>query len=1184
MKTIFKFEFLYNYKRPFSYVLIALMIIQGIWYSFEGTDYYGNANTLLNSASTFYQNLSIMGMIGIIIIVVISVNSLARDIESATAEGLFSKVSGDKRYFAGKYLCSLFIGSILTMGYPLGMLMVPHLGFGTPEQYGPVPWGQIGHALLIFTIPNLVFMVSLAFFLISFTRRSGSAYVGALFIMFLVMVGDFVRGETHYDSIVHLLDPFSWAGVMDTVDSLGIAERNTAYLPLIPSVIVNRIMWLAVSIVLFLSALWRFDFKYFIAGKSKKKASQTEELDAETGRTNEIPAATMAYNSFSMFSRAFRFAWVDYRSLSRSAFFRFVMAIFFLSFLLTHLVWTSQYYITTSHLPLTHTITYARIPMIVMIGIVMIILAVEHLFRERTSGVWQITDAMPVPNWLFMASKFITQALIAFTLIAMALVTGLVVQLISGFTDINGFLYVEDLFGTRLGWITLLEIIALAFFSGSVFANRFKGHIITVTFFLSTLIALDLDLIEQIRFAYPMVPGTLDYSEMIGYGIFETAMPWYSFAWGSLALILLILATLFWNRGADRTFLERIRAAGKKFTPAVWGAMGLLAVFFVTCEWVIHDNVMVKAQYQTQDEKNAEDAYYERTYAAISETAQPKITDISLNLEIYPEIRTAAYEAGLVLENRSDLPIELLHVEHRDFLTIEKMEASRDLIKTDENEVLRHTVFRLSPPLLPGETMDLSVAARLKYEGFHQNDPQADLTKKTAFLGTDILPYFGYDEDRRLTNNKDRIEQGLSTIEFRTAPQDNTFALKKSLFSDQVDTVAWDLTIGAPENWQIIAPGRHTGSWQKNGRRYTRYISEKLGHLDFRVIGSAYDARDFEVNDTPVSILFYSPHTYNIECMESAITKAFSWLSDTLGHYPYSKLSVVEKTFFDDDFVTFSNVIAISEKHGWTADIEATEDREYIYYTMARELARQWTTARISPADVQGAEVFAESIPEYLALSFMESAFGPERAAVWLEEDFKDYQEGKGEEEIMEKPLLEADKAIYVSRNKGGLVLRALSHRWNKDDFDTWLKNWLESAGVRFGTEFVVSGDFYNDLLSVLPKNLHSFAEECFTKRMQYSMILDSAEYRDGKVSIEVTATRGIMDGIGNLTEETGSFPVDAALIDKTGARISTEEIVLEPGKDLYRIKVSSRPAKVVLDPDYLYLAAERDKATREVN
>jgi hypothetical protein len=69
-------------------------------------------------------------------------------------------------------------------------------------------------------------------------------------------------------------------------------------------------------------------------------------------------------------------------------------------------------------------------------------------------------------------------------------------------------------------------------------------------------------------------------------------------------------------------------------------------------------------------------------------------------------------------------------------------------------------------------------------------------------------------------------------------------------------------------------------------------------------------------------------------------------------------LRIVEKPFYDEDFVTFNNVTAISEKHGWTADISKSEDMQYIYYVIVRELAKQWVQARVPAANVQGAEIF----------------------------------------------------------------------------------------------------------------------------------------------------------------------------------------------------------------------------------
>jgi len=86
--------------------------------------------------------------------------------------------------------------------------------------------------------------------------------------------------------------------------------------------------------------------------------------------------------------------------------------------------------------------------------------------------------------------------------------------------------------------------------------------------------------------------------------------------------------------------------------------------------------------------------------------------------------------------------------------------------------------------LEPGESIRLNVHAKLHYRGFKQKDPQADLTYNGSFLGTNILPCFGYDEIRELDNNKDRLEQGLVLIKSKLASIDNIFSRTNAVQSD----------------------------------------------------------------------------------------------------------------------------------------------------------------------------------------------------------------------------------------------------------------------------------------------------------------------------------------------------------------------------------------------------------------
>ncbi|PIE28309.1 hypothetical protein CSA57_14550 [candidate division KSB3 bacterium] len=58
---------------------------------------------------------------------------------------------------------------------------------------------------------------------------------------------------------------------------------------------------------------------------------------------------------------------------------------------------------------------------------------------------------------------------------------------------------------------------------------------------------------------------------------------------------------------------------------------------------------------------------------------------------------------------------------------------------------------------------------------------------------------------------------------------------------------------------------------------------------------------------------------------EEALQKAVPWFSQVLGPSPYKEIRVVEKPFYDSEFITL--VTAVSESRGWTADIKEEEDK-----------------------------------------------------------------------------------------------------------------------------------------------------------------------------------------------------------------------------------------------------------------
>lgn len=1190
MNFIIRFEFLYHCKRVYTLLFFLMLVFQGVWYMIGVNDLFANNNIHLNAPAIIYRNLAVMGIILFAITAIISAGALARDLETGAANVIYPAVIHEKKYFIGKYVGVMLANLAVVLGYPIGILLFPFLGTAAPEQFGPVPVGQMLHGFFLLTVPNLIFLVTFAVFLVVMTRRAAAAYLGILLVCILFLLSTSARKDSLYPLAVELLDPFGYCSVESLTETMGVRELNTAYLPVTPTLLLNRVIWGAVSLLLFAAAFMKFNFKTF-AVRFVKKTEQEKNTTKPISRTKIHALPSQSHGLTANLSKSLQLTWDNLKAMLVSPGILAIMATLFLMFLGYNFFWTSAYYLTASHLPLTSVMTYIRIPMMLVIGILLLILSGELLFKDRTAGIWQIVDAMPTPSWVFVLSRFLAMAGIAFLLITLIFAAGVLSQWAMGFTDIEWGLYLRELYGSRFGWITCLHLISLAFFCGVLFNSRLKGHIVSIAAFIFIAMSVDFKLIEQLRFGFPFVPGVFgpekyNYSEINGYGVLDAGLFWYAGAWTALAGLFLTLSLLLWNRGGDRTIKERLhvlwrtlRTSGGRALAAT-GFCCLLA--FGYFQYGIQNNLVRLGGYQTDAQKEAEDAAYEKRYAVYRETPRPKITHLDLNLELFPKTREANYTVRLILENRTAQAIDTLHVDWDKKLNVEELVLEgRSCEKTQDDVRLRHAIHRFRPALKPGETMRLTIEARLAYKGFHQSDFQSDLTYNGTVLGTDFLPFFGYDRSRELTNNKKRLRQGLALLDSRMDKADNAFSRANRFKSPQSDRLEWNMVVGTDADQRIVGPGEEIETWRDRGRNYARFTSRRPGGMDFKIISARLAAREFDCRGVGCRLLHDPRHTYNLAVFQDAMEKAVPWLAERLGPSPHSRALVVEKPFYDDEFLSFANVAAISENRGWTAEIKEKEDGQYIYLIVAEQLARQWILASLKVADVQGAQLLTESIARYYAFRFMDAAWGPHQTGKWLDQAFDDYEKGRGEEGIEEKPLLLVDDASYLSRDKGGLALYALARRVGPEDFDHWLALWVAQAAHE--KEFLTSAAFYDALKNFLPSDLRPFAHDWLEKRIQYGLSLTDVKAGPRLVDLTIQAAKQAHDRGNNARSTSFSTSLEVGLVDGSGELKEIKEIMLQSGEHVYGVDCSFVPAAVILDPHHWYLIENRRSCSREL-
>lgn len=1047
-----------------------MLAFQGVWYAWGTYDFHVNDETLMNAPAIIYQCLAAGGMLLIIVIAIITRTAVYKDIEHRTAETFYTLPLNEKKYFLGKFIAAYLINVSICLAYPLGLAIMQYTGIGPPEKFGPTPWGQLLHGFLLYSLPNLLFLTSIVIAGVVFFRNMVAGYIGIFLVVLFFLIAETTRENTPYINIIYLLDPFAYTVTIDTVEALSVAEKNTSYFPSSPLFIINRILWLSLTVLLtFFSYKW-FSFKHFIATPTKKrKVISDENISTEPLSEKSISI----HPNFSMLEnirKVFRLSILEMKNVVRPIGFTVIMGILAITFFLYNILWNAEYYITTDTLPITSAMTSTRLTTLVFLGILLLIWSGELLYKERSVNISQLTDALPVPTWVTYISKFLAMALVSFLLSTVLFVCGLLAQLINGFYDIEWAVYIEHLYGYQGGWMSFLLLIAMAFFFGALTGRRFVGHILSVAVFLFTVISAELGLIEEIRFMYPFAPGVEDYSEMNGFGIFGVAAPYYTLTWTLLAIATLGIGIWAWNRGTETNLLKRISMKNPQLPLIGKLCIPLLFIGFGFLQSYIAKNVNATGNFKTEAQENAEAAAYEKQYKHLETEIHPIINGLDLSINIFPENRRTEYTAILDLTNDNETPIDTLHLSVKDFVTIKSISTENEtLASVNSDEAHQQYAFQLPDPLQAKETITLRVECILDYIGFSQSDPQADLTFNGTIIGRDIIPVIGYNDTKALDQNRDRGEHGLTKLISRMASVDDVSALSKDAFSPDAMWHKASIHVSTSGDQTAFAAGTLKRKWQEEGRNHFLYQIETPAPMHWYIGSANYKSYEATLKTgTKLTVLHDQRHYYNLEHFVNAVTEGIAFIQANLGSYPYEQLTVAEIPFYEeDDFYTYPNVIAISEKHGWTADGRKEKHLVYIYYSIVRELIKQWVHQNLFIANVQGADMLRVALPDAIALHFIEQKFGEALVDRHVDKKIDRYGKERGNEPNKEPPLLYADGIDYLEANKGTLELYHLIQVLGAPVFNRTLVTFTENNALKP----TIFKHFYEQLIHQVPKD-----------------------------------------------------------------------------------------------------------------
>lgn len=1052
---IFSFELKYRFKSPLTYLILFILAGQGIWYAYGVYDFYTSDEALMNGAGIFYQCLAGGGMILVAIVAMISGTTLYRDIAVGSANYVYACPLQEKRFFLSHFAVAYCINLLLVAAYPLGMVLIRYSGFGEPHLFGPTHWAQLFHGYLIFCVPNLFLLTTICFFSLVYARRMSAAYIGVTAVIILFCISEVMSDNSPHRFFLEVLDPFGYVYTKLAVHELPVAMKNSAFLPLTASFWVNRLLWLSFSLVALFLAFRKFSFHYFIqrpaSGMRFGKTDQAGEngVQSLTGM-GEIPTVGCHFTVRENIAKVLRMAVTEFLTVVRPTSFRIIFGILVFIVLMQDMFWNSTYYIG-HQMPLTSGMCNVRLVNGFVFMIILMLYSGELFFKERTTGFWQITGATPSPAWVLQIPKLLAMFATAFLFALAIFLGGVLTQLLHGFFDINLGLYIGDVFGYRFGWLTYVLNIVLVFFLASLLGNRYLTHIVAVGYYIFMIVSFDVGLIEQLRFGYALTPGVDDYSEIMGYGIWGQSSFWFFVMWAVLALFFILAALQFWRRGTGQRIIDRKRIFGGELSPRAKavGLSALLLFFFLQHFVLLKSNGL--RNYIPSDQADMESAEYEQQYRDLAETNHFSQELYELRIDLYPEERRAEYAATLAIINLSEQPVDRLYLNMDSHGGIQTLTLNHEPLELlQRNRELGMAVYALPVPLGERERAMLYIEAFRQYQGFPQtsDEPQADLATNGLFF-TEAIPFIGFDQDKTLLDNRDRILYKLPKLESRLASVNDSCSLQRGFVSvgeipDETRKV--NITVSTSALQQPFAPGKLVRSWHEGSRNYSYYQIESATMVQPYIGSGRFDVRQSRLEGVDVTLLHHPGHDYNLEEFDAGIREGLAFITQYLGAYPYPQLRIAEIPWYQEDSYAMAGAIALSEKEGWYADCGVDEIRGYIQFVLARDLIRQWVAANGSIADVQGADMLWTALPSALALQVVKSRIGEEQVEALFVKMRKTYRKDRTNEPNREPSLIFADQIDYLEPNKGTMALYRLAESIGRENFNKTVSRWVTNT------------------------------------------------------------------------------------------------------------------------------------------
>ncbi len=1098
-------------------------------------------------------------------------NVIIRDQETAFGPLLYTTRLTRGDYVIGRVLGAFVISALCLLSVPIGIFIGTSMPWLDKETLGPVNELYYIWPFVTLALPTVLFMVALFSSAATLTKSMMGSYLTAVAVIVVYFTLSALSSKSDLaQDIFAWFDPMGLGAVSKVTRYWTPAESNTRLLPFTGVVLGNRLLYtaLGIGLVVLTRTLVRFDSTGAKPARLKANAKAAETAGAPVIVVPDVKPSFGAATAIATLVKRTRFE---------------VAQVFtgpvYLILMLLAVAMTVLMTFSANQIYGTAIYPVTRVMLSVVSGgfalfslIVAIFYSGELVWRERGRRINEIIDSTAIPNWAFLVPKTIALLIVLGSTLLFSIAADVVVQLVKGYHNFE--------FGKYLLWYLLPNTLSfgligvLAIFVQALSPNKFAGWAAMVVYMIVQAVAGQLGWDHHL-YMYASSP-VLPLSDMNGLGHMWIGWLAFKLYWTAFAIVLLVVAHLFWRRGVPSSLKAKFTVARGRLRGSAAVVLGLAILVFAGLGAFDFYNTNILNTYRTKSSVEHNEVAFEKTFTPVANLPVPSVTDVKLNVDLYPHDLRFASRGVYTLENKTAAPITQLYLN-----SPEELDYSAVTIdgahQAQAWPIYGVRKFIFDQPMKPGDRRVLRFTASQAQKGFANGGISTRIVDNGTFLNNlEFAPRIGIGDPQALGDKRLRRKYGLPLLKRMHTLEDPAGDDHNYIGADWTTS---DITVSTVADQTPVAPGYVMSDVTAGGRRTARFVSTTPILNFFSVQSAHYQQKHLLHDGIDLAVYYDAQHPYNVDHMLSTMASSLDYYQANFSPYQFHQARILEFPGYAAYAQSFANTIPYSESIGFIADVRDPDKIDYITYITAHELGHQWWAHQIVGADRQGAESLSETLAQYSSLMVMEKLYGPDKIRRFLKFELNTYLIGRQTDPDQEMPLYREQHESYIYYNKGSLVMYLLKDRMGADKVNAALRSLLAKYAFK-GAPYPRSLDLVNALRAQAAPSEQGLITDLFEKITLVDLRARDAtavKRPDGRydVTFTVEAHKNYADGKGKETEAPLNEPIDVGAFTakpgegKFGAAdvIAMQRQPIKSGTQKITLTVTKKPAYVGIDP-----------------